>query len=141
MIEEFQGEYRWLSNFAPVEIEYEGITYPSVEHFYQAMKTNKSWIRKKIAGFEHPAQAKKYGGKIEIRTDWDFVTRMTVMELGLALKFSQEPYKTKLLETGDVYIQEGNHWGDTFWGVDLETGDGDNWLGYLIMKTRHKLQT
>jgi predicted NAD-dependent protein-ADP-ribosyltransferase YbiA (DUF1768 family) len=37
-ITEFQGEFRWLSNFFPVQIEYEGLTYPSVEHAYQAGK-------------------------------------------------------------------------------------------------------
>lgn len=138
MIEEFQGEYRWLSNFAPVNIEYDGITYPSVEHYYQAMKSDKQYIRKKIAGFEHPAQAKKYGGKLN--PDWTFMEKITIMELGLALKFSQEPYKSKLLETENQYIQEGNHWGDTFWGVDLDTGEGENFLGDLIIKIRSKLK-
>jgi len=140
MIKEFQGEYRWLSNFAPVEIEYEGVTYPSVEHFYVAMKTNKQHIRKKISTFEHPAQAKKYGQKMELRDDWKFLTKITYMKLGLALKFSQEPYKSKLLSTGDEYIQEGNYWGDTFWGIDLETNEGENWLGEMIMRIRTQLQ-
>lgn len=138
MIEEFQDEYRWLSNFSPVDIEYDGITYPSVEHYYQAMKSNSRMIREKISTFDHPAQAKKYGSKIDY--DWSFLEKIAIMELGLALKFSQKPYKSKLLATGDEYIQEGNRWGDTFWGVDLETGEGDNWLGELIMKTRTQLR-
>jgi predicted NAD-dependent protein-ADP-ribosyltransferase YbiA (DUF1768 family) len=29
-----------------------------------------------------------------------------------------------------------NTWSDTFWGVDLKTGKGDNNLGKLIMKIR-----
>ena len=37
-IREFRGEFSWLSNFYPVQIEYEGLTYPSVEHAYQAGK-------------------------------------------------------------------------------------------------------
>jgi len=140
MIEEFQGEYRWLSNFAPVDIEYQGIAYPSVEHYYQAMKSDKDHIREKIAGFERPAQAKKYGSKLSLPEYWNFLYKLGVMELGLALKFSQEPYKSKLLATDNQYIQEGNYWNDTFWGVDLETDEGDNWLGELIMKTRTKLR-
>lgn len=138
MIKEFQDEYRWLSNFARVDIEYNGIVYPSVEHFYQAMKSDSRMIREKISTFDHPAQAKKYGSKIDY--DWHFLEKIKIMELGLALKFSQEPYKSKLLETGDQYIQEGNHWNDTFWGVDLETGEGENWLGELIMRIRTQLK-
>ena len=38
-IGEFQGEYRFLSNFWPAPVEFEGITYPSVEHAYQSAKT------------------------------------------------------------------------------------------------------
>lgn len=44
MIREFQKEYRWLSNFAPVAVRYKGITYPSVEHAYMSAKSEeKSW--------------------------------------------------------------------------------------------------
>jgi len=34
---------------------------------------------------------------------------------------------TKLLSTGNCEIQEGNYWGDTFWGVCK--GKGENNLG------------
>ena len=39
VINEFQGKYRFLSNFYPCDIVYEGIQYPSTEHAYQAAKT------------------------------------------------------------------------------------------------------
>lgn len=54
----------------------------------------------------------------------------------LLLKFTQEPYLTKLLETGTKYIQEGNNWGDEYWGVNLTTGIGLNKLGHYIMEIR-----
>ncbi len=38
-ITSFSGKYRWLSNFFPVSICYDGITYPSVEHAFQAAKS------------------------------------------------------------------------------------------------------
>lgn len=40
MIKEFQNEYRWLSNFSPVEIERGGIVYSSVEHAYMSAKVD-----------------------------------------------------------------------------------------------------
>ena len=66
--------------------------------------------------------------------------KIEVMRECLNLKFSQEPFKTWLVETGDIHLQEGNTWGDKFWGVDLETGEGENLLGRLIMMIRADLQ-
>ena len=44
-INRFNGDYIFLSNFYPVEVEYNGILYPSVEHAYQAQKTLNEDIR------------------------------------------------------------------------------------------------
>ena len=33
----------------------------------------------------------------------------------------------------------GNNWGDLIWGVDIETGEGQNLLGKLIMEFRETL--
>lgn len=44
----------------------------------------------------------------------------------------------KLLATGVVNIEEGNSWGDTFWGVC--EGHGENHLGKLIMEQRDALR-
>jgi len=56
----FSGDYRWLSNFYPVDIEFESEHYPSVEHAYQAAKTLDLKQRKQ---FQDPtvlaAEAKK----------------------------------------------------------------------------------
>lgn len=71
MIEQFQGEYRWLSNFWYFEkpLEYLGLYYPTNEHFYVAMKTTDKEIRKLVA--EHPLKGiKGYGKKIQVREDW-----------------------------------------------------------------------
>ncbi|MFM7853305.1 MAG: NADAR domain-containing protein [Flammeovirgaceae bacterium] len=65
---------------------------------------------------------------------------MKVMQGCLRDKFQQEPYKSLLINTGDLYIQEGNRWGDKFWGVDLRTGKGLNTLGKLIMEIREELK-
>ena len=44
--------------------------------------------------------------------------------------------REKLLDTGNAELQEGNNWGDRYWGVDLKTGYGENRLGRIIMKVR-----
>ena len=36
-------------------------------------------------------------------------------------------------------LQEGNNWGDAFWGVHLKSEEGENNLGKLIMEIRAQL--
>lgn len=49
MITEFDGKYAFLSNFYHAPFTYDGIEYPTNEHFFQAMKTLDQEERKKIA--------------------------------------------------------------------------------------------
>jgi predicted NAD-dependent protein-ADP-ribosyltransferase YbiA (DUF1768 family) len=61
------------------------------------------------------------------------------MRFGLALKFSDPVLREMLLDTGDAILEEGNMWNDTFWGIDLNTGKGQNHLGRLLMERRAEL--
>ena len=143
MIEEFRGEYRWLSNMYPYDVpmEYNGLTYRTNEHFYVAMKSTDRNVREYIANLESPGEAKRFGRDILIREDWDDI-KDQVMLWGLIWKFSPQlsPYMAaKLLATGDQYIQEGNRWGDKYWGVCLDTGAGLNKLGKMLMQIREEI--
>ena len=138
VINEFQNEYRWLSNFWPVQITFGGITYPHVEGAYMAMKTKDLEERKKIALISNPAQAKRAGRALKVREDWDKV-KVSAMYTMLKLKFAPgSELATRLLNTGDALLIEGNKWGDTFWGVC--NGRGRNTLGKLLMKVREELK-
>ena len=66
--------------------------------------------------------------------------KLRIMHELVTLKFSNRDLREKLLATGDQEIREGNSWGDTFWGVDAKTGQGDNHLGDIIMRVRAVLQ-
>lgn len=138
MITEFKGEWRWLSNFTPVTVVIDGIKFPSVEHGFVAMKTLDTTTRFMVSQIETPGKAKRFGRKIELRPDWEEI-KIGVMEELLRQKFMQEPFKSQLIKTFPQQIQEGNRWGDTFWGVDLRTGKGRNELGKLLMKIRGEL--
>jgi len=135
MIKEFQGSYRFLSNFYPCRIVYEGIAYLSVEAFYQAQKTF-SVVRKREISQMRPGQAKRAGRDLVLRYDWEEI-KLEVMEKGLRLKFADPDLKALLLETGVQELIEGNYWGDEFWGV--YNGKGQNNLGKLLMKVRKDL--
>jgi ribA/ribD-fused uncharacterized protein len=138
-IDSFQGSYRFLSNFWPAEVVYEGVTFPSAEHAYQAAKSLSPDERKRIAGLPTPGEAKKEGGKLERRADWEEV-KFQVMEECVRYKFTHHPeLKAQLLATGDAELIEGNDWGDKIWGVSH--GEGENRLGKILMKIRTELRT
>jgi len=139
MIKEFQKEYRWLSNFAPVNIELDGIIYPSVEHAYMSAKcADKHW-KFFCSNSDNTAGVVKRNSKnIELVPNWDLI-KLDVMKQCIDQKFNQQPYMDKLLATGDLHIQEGNMWNDKFWGVCLKTNKGENNLGKLIMEKRRLL--
>ena len=138
-INSFQGPYRFLSNFAPCLIEFEGIDYPSVEHAYQAAKSNNQSYRQIVARAATPGKA-KFLGKCcpDLRKNWDTV-KVEVMKRLVRQKFyMNDTYKQALLETAEKQLIEGNTWGDNFWGVC--NGIGQNNLGKILMSVREELK-
>jgi len=139
VIVEFQGEYRWLSNFWPSPVEYCGVVYPTVEHAYQAAKTLLPGERRRVREAETPGKAKRLGATLTVRSDWEDI-KLSVMLNLVRQKFSDPELGRKLLGTGDALLVEGNRWGDRFWGVDLRTGLGENHLGKILMRVRDELR-
>jgi len=140
MIKQFVDKYRFLSNFYTCDLyDYKNTT---VEHIFQASKAERTIDFLSVVNSQTPAEAKKLGRIIEIRSDWNEI-KVSVMEKLLREKFSKKnPGLVELLlETGDEELQEGNYWNDTFWGVDLKTGIGENNLGKLLMKIRNDIRS
>jgi len=134
----FEGEYRFLSNFSPSIVGYDGWLYPTVEHAYQAAKTLNPKQREEIQFCGPASKAKWLGRYVCIRHDWND-TKVQVMEYLLRQKFTgYHDLSLKLYETGDKYLEETNTWNDTFWGVC--NGKGQNVLGNLLMKIRKDIK-
>ena len=133
VIDSFSGQHDFLSNFYPSQVEFEGVSYRTVEHAYQAAKTLHPQLRRLIAAFWSPGQAKHAGRKLELRSDWEEV-KVEIMEGLVRVKFADPRLAVMLRETGDVELIEGNTWGDTFWGMCK--GKGRNELGKILMKAR-----
>lgn len=134
----FFNEFRFLSNFYPVNITYETILYPSVEHAYQACKTDSLDIKILIAKIDKPELVKKISRYINLIDNWDN-KKLSIMEELIRLKFNNDNMKELLLMTNGLDLIEENNWGDTFWGIC--NGKGENNLGKLLMKVRNELKT
>jgi len=134
---EFRGPFRFLSNFWFTPVTLDGETYPTVEHAYQAAKTLSIVRRRAIQEAPQPGDAKRQGRTVPLRPGWDAM-RLDVMCDLLEQKFAREPLRSLLLATGEVLLIEGNHWGDTFWGVCR--GMGENHLGRLLMAAREEIR-
>jgi ribA/ribD-fused uncharacterized protein len=136
MINEFKGEYRFLSNFYPAQVVLDGAAYATVEHAYQAAKTADLQWRSKIRSAQSAGDAKKLGNQIPrelFNPKWNDI-RLEIMADLLIQKFYDATLRASLLATGDAELIEGNAWGDKFWGVSR--GEGTNKLGQLLMVIR-----
>ncbi len=142
MILQFTGEHRWLSNFYPVEVKYNDLWFPSVEHAYQAAKKiyDEQWVdfvlQNSVGDVKRKSRELNLSNAEKI--SWSHHRTLIMFSL-LIQKFNKEPFKTKLLQTGNCLIEEGNSWGDCFWGVDKNTRVGNNTLGKIIMKIRENM--
>ena len=137
MIDRFDGEYFFLSNFSASPFTVNGVVFPTMEHYFQAMKATNQEDVLEIAKASTPSKAKQLGRKVKIRPDWEYVKKDIMLE-GLRKKFAIPELRQKLLDTGDAYLEEGNTWGDRCWGVC--NGIGENNLGKLLMRVREEIR-
>lgn len=135
----FDGDHRFLSNFYPSIVEYNGMHFATVEHAYQAAKTLNPIQQREIQVALTPSRAKTLGRYVHMRHDWDDV-KVQTMEVLLRKKFiGYHDLSLRLYQTGDKYLEETNTWNDIFWGVC--NGKGQNVLGNLLMKIRKDVKT
>lgn len=144
MINYFDGEFDFLSNFYPSMITDGEIWFPTVEHYYQAAKAKNKEDYKAIAAAPTPGKAKKLGREAEMRADWEEVKDDIMLE-ALRQKFSHKLLKEKLLATGEERLEEGNYWHDNIWGkcycVECQNTVGQNKLGKMLMKIREEIKS
>ena len=135
IIDCFDGDYDFLSNFYETPVTYGGVMYRNSEAAYQAQKDP----ARQAEFVDLPAnKAKRLGRKVTPVTDWEDVKYSHMLQI-VRLKFHQNPsLASKLIQTGETEIVEGNWWNDTYWGVC--EGKGQNKLGNILMKVRNELK-
>lgn len=122
---------------------YQGLSFRTVENFYQAMKLpkNRLDLRKEISLMSPFESKKNIRDKIKYVWDseWNKDKALKVMEYALEWKFQKgTSWHKKLMMTEDWELVEWNNWSDQFYGKDLITCNGFNHLGQILTKIRDK---
>lgn len=138
----YHSDQPWgeFSNFSQHSILVEGVSWRTVEHYYQAQKFSDHALQRKIRLSQTPTLAKRTAKEhtSESIGDWDS-QKDDVMLKALEAKFTQHPeLREQLKATGNRRIVEYTS-NDGYWG-EAENGSGLNRLGNLLMKVRDKLQ-
>lgn len=138
VIDSFDGEYDFLSNFYNCPVTYKGITYRNSEAAFQAQKVTDVYTQVRLFTDVTASMAKKAGRNCDLRKDWDDIRVDEMREIVLQ-KFLQNPrLEARLLATGNAVLIEGNWWNDRFWGVCK--GEGCNMLGMILMEVREYIR-
>eukprot|EP01095_Lingulamoeba_sp_RSL-Kostka_P009785 TRINITY_DN33_c0_g1_i1.p1 TRINITY_DN33_c0_g1~~TRINITY_DN33_c0_g1_i1.p1 ORF type:complete len:150 (-),score=52.29 TRINITY_DN33_c0_g1_i1:184-633(-) len=137
---EDSGEFACFSNFYCVDIEIDGVVYPSTEHYFQSKKFTTESYQEEIRLANSPGEAKYLGSqrRDDYRfNDWEDV-KDGIMKKCIKAKFEQhENLRDVLLATGDRHIAE--HAYDNYWGDGMD-GSGRNQLGIILMEIREELK-
>ena len=150
VIDKFESNYSFLSNFAPSQIRLQLLgrtwVFATGEHAFQVAKVAVSdlsdeskllWVEKMAANTE-PEDAKHMGRSISIdKAQWSRISYITMRRVQ-ELKYEQNSdLRANLLATESATLIEGNTWNDTLWGQ--VNGKGKNQLGIILMDLRKRL--
>jgi ribA/ribD-fused uncharacterized protein len=147
--------FRFLSHFFPAPIEMVGQTWTTVEHYYQAQKSDDPAYRQAIRNTVSPGIAKRLAAQPRAprrvsgqswfrkhgtlpRPDWHDV-KLSIMRRADLAKFTQHgDLRELLLATGDAELVEDST-SEPYWGIGPD-GQGLNWAGRVIMEVREQLR-
>ncbi len=129
-----------LASYSKHGFDLDGERWPSVEHYYQAMKFESAALRSSIRDLDHPAKAGEFAAKNKrsVRKDWKKL-KETFMTRGVYIKCrTHAEVAEALLDTGEQKLVESSQF-DYFWGCGRD-GRGRNAYGKVLMAVRDKLR-
>lgn len=129
-----------LSAFSKHPFSLEGAEWPSVTHYFEAMKFEAPAAQAAIRACEHPKAAQRLAGRHrrEVRKDWDAVKEV-FMARGVYRKCrDNDAVAAALVATGECLIMETSQY-DYFWGCGRDSR-GLNAYGKVLMGVRARLR-
>jgi ribA/ribD-fused uncharacterized protein len=142
-----------FSNMFEAPIQIDGITFQTVEHYFQWSKAKMfgdADVEKKIMKTPSPKSVKAYGRKVKGFKEDEWTEKKDgIMKTAVRAKFTQHPeLRKKLLDTKDAPLGEANP-RDKYWGIGTGADTakakvpskwpGKNKLGEMLMELRKEL--
>ncbi|MBV1876195.1 MAG: NADAR family protein [Pseudomonadales bacterium] len=128
-----------LGSYYPHSFELENQQWPTIEHYYQAMKFDNISYQEKIRQAQTPARARRLGRTRfkKIRKNWREV-RAAFMTRAIYTACHTYPYLAQsLLQTNPQTLVENAQY-DYYWGCGRDRL-GTNMYGQVLMRVRDKL--
>jgi ribA/ribD-fused uncharacterized protein len=150
-----RDRFGFLSHFHPSPIMLEGECWPTVEHYYQAQKSDDPDYRAAVRAAARPGLAKRLAAPPaaprrvskdswfrkhtrQPRADWHDV-KLDIMRRADRAKFEQNAdLAVLLLATDNAELIEDSP-AEPFWGIGPD-GLGLNWAGRVLMEVREQLR-
>lgn len=128
-----------LGSFSPHSFFLDGHTWPTAEHYYQAMKFTDTEYQELIRNAPSVEKARRLGHRWFKRKREDYnKVRITLMTRAIYTKCRTYPKIARtLIDTGEQFIAERS-FSDYFWGCGRD-GRGDNHYGRVLMNVRSRL--
>lgn len=117
----------------------EGKEWPTVEHYFQAMKFEDESYQESIRLSDSPKKARKLGRRRfrKLRPNWKKVKQVYMTRAVYTKCCSYPDIAEKLLATGNTRLVE-NALYDYYWGCGRDRR-GENMYGQVLMNVRKKL--
>ena len=149
----FYSGYHPLSRFHVSNFQVDGLTYKSIEQYYQAEKARTYADEEtcsRIMKTNSPHLANQLGDTIVVRPDeWTDRKKQVVTQAVRAKAQGSRRFQQLLLKTQDKIIAQATSF-DEFWGIGLHHADPDvkdhkNWpglneYGKILMQVRSELK-
>lgn len=134
----------WFSNMLDFDkpLEFDGLSFRTPEHFFQAMKATNRHTRALIASATTSFEAKRLGRRVHLRPHWHS-EKYEIMAYAQKYRFrSGTEWRKKLLATAGPIV-EWNNWHDNEWGhctcTKCKPKQKRNLLGTILTEMRDAL--
>ena len=130
-----------LGTYSPHVFSLDGLEWPTVEHYFQAMKFAETAPEhfEKVRLSTSAKQARKLGRSksIKIRVDWSKVRRVVMTRAIYTKCRTHDEVAQVLIDSGERKILENSQY-DYYWGCGRDRR-AENTFGLVLMDVRTKL--
>ncbi|MCY4057814.1 MAG: NADAR family protein [Gammaproteobacteria bacterium] len=129
-----------LASYSKHAFSLDGSDWPSVEHYYQAMKFDDRALREQIRIAPHPAKAARIARRQRhrVRNGWDDVKEVYMTRATYTKCRTHTTVADALAATGESTIIETSQY-DYYWGCGRDTR-GRNVYGRVLTNVRQRLR-